>query len=74
MTHQQQHLNIFEIHDVIDILNLPHVAAGREALVKLYKTGSEDIPQAEDEYLDLVNDLCKKHGLKPYFVKGPAHP
>ena len=70
----QQHLDFFPIHEAADILQLPHVTTKREALIKLYKAGSEEIPQAEDEYLDLVNDLCKKHGLKPYFVKGPAHP
>ena len=73
MTHQQ-HLDIFPINSARDILCLPQVAAKREALINLYKAGSEDIPQAEDEYLDLVNDLCEQHGFPPYFVKGPAHP
>ena len=74
MTHQQQNLDIFPINSASDILRLPQVGAAREALIKLYKTGSEDIHQAEDEYLDLVNSLCEQHGLKPYFIVGPAHP
>ena len=70
----QQHLDIFEIHDVIDILNLPHVTAERKALIKLYRAGSEEIPQAEAEYLHLVNDLCIEHGFPIYFQMGPSHP
>ena len=74
MTYQQQHLDIFPISNAIDILCLPQVEAKRKALIKLYEAGDEELLQAEDEYLDLVNSLCEKHGLKPYFVKGPAHP
>ena len=74
MTHQQQNLDIFPINSASDILHLPQVGAAREALIKLYKAGGEDIPQAEDEYLDLVNGLCAEHGFPIYFQMGPSHP
>jgi len=73
MTHQQ-HLDIFPIKSPDDILNLPQVAARREALVKLYNKGGEDVPQAEADYLHLVNDLCEEHGFGIYFRMGAAHP
>ena len=74
MTHQQHLPILFPINSARDILHLPQVVAAREALIKLYKASGEAIPQAEDEYLDLVNGLCEKHGFPACFVKGPAHP
>jgi len=74
MTHQQHFDTIFKIESADDILALPNVTTKREKLRRLYKAGGAEIPQAETEYLDLVNSLCKQYGLPPYFVKGPAHP
>ena len=73
MTHQQ-HLDIFPINSASDILDLPQVQAKRRDLVKLYKKGGDDIPQAEADYLHLVNDLCEEHGFPIYFQMGPSHP
>lgn len=73
MTHQQN-LDIFPIRDVVDILHLPNVTTKRNALIKLYKAGSEEIPQAEADYLHLVNDLCLEHDLPIYFQMGSSHP
>ena len=72
--YHQQHLEIFEITAAVDILFLPQVVAKRQALLQLYKAGGEEIAEAEDEYLELVNSLCEEYGFQPYFIKGPEHP
>ena len=71
---QQQFLDIFEIRNWADVMALPNVTAKRNELRKLYKKGGPEIPQAEADYFHLVNDLCLKYGLPPYFKMGAAHP